>query len=189
MHFYAAVTSKHWSLTRCTLRSLAPARAAAKPDGAGRGGGLGGGTAAGGGGPGGGGGAGGPAMGAGAGGWRGGVEESIEGCPGGMEGPAEEQKRDECRGVIFGGSAQNEAFSSETIFKICRSELEQQAKIRTLTNRLFVHVKQKHSKHRKVSYFRANDAKILIMYMIVYWRCFCLGYRVNWVFFLNFKQI
>lgn len=67
-------------LTLCTLRSLAPANAAASPEGwcwmpggppggpppAGRGGGMGGGTAIGGGGPGGGGGAGGPARGAGA---------------------------------------------------------------------------------------------------------------------------
>ena len=64
-------------LTRCTLRSLAPASAAASPEGCmspggppggpplvGSGGGMGGGTAmGGGGGPGGGGGAGGPAMG------------------------------------------------------------------------------------------------------------------------------
>lgn len=52
--------------TRCTLRSFAPARAAARPDGAGTEGGFGGGAATGGGGPGGGGGAGGPAEGTGA---------------------------------------------------------------------------------------------------------------------------
>lgn len=40
-------------------------------------------------------------MGAGAGGWRGGVEESIEGCPGGMGGPAGEQKRDKCTGTVY----------------------------------------------------------------------------------------
>ncbi len=81
-------------LTRCTFRSLAPARAAARPDGtgpppAGSGGGAGGGPVAGGGGPGGGGpggggpggggGAGGPTMDAEVGGRTGGVDESMEG--------------------------------------------------------------------------------------------------------------
>lgn len=87
-------------LTLCTLRSLAPANAAASPEGwccipggppggpppVGSGGGMGGGTAIGGGGPGGGGGAGGPAMGAGttAGG---GATESIAGWPAETGGP------------------------------------------------------------------------------------------------------
>lgn len=79
-------------LTLCTLRSLAPASAAASPEGwfwtpgrppggpppVGSGGGMGGGTAIGGGGPGGGGGAGGPAMGAGT-AVGGGTTESIAG--------------------------------------------------------------------------------------------------------------
>lgn len=100
------------TLTRCTLRSLAPARAAASPDGvgpppAGSGGGAGGGIVAGGGGPGsggpggggpggggpgGGGGAGGPAMDAGVGGRMGGMDDSIEGWPGGRGGPPERKK-------------------------------------------------------------------------------------------------
>lgn len=85
------------TLTRCTFRSLAPASAAASPEGCcwtpgsppggpppvGSGGGMGGGTAIGGGGPGGGGGAGGPAIGA----TWGGATESIAGWPAETGGP------------------------------------------------------------------------------------------------------
>lgn len=78
------------TLTLCTFRSLAPARAAASPEGwcctPGSGGGIGGGTAIGGGGPGGGGGAGGPAMGAGT-AAGGGATESIAGWPAETGGP------------------------------------------------------------------------------------------------------
>lgn len=89
--------AKLQKLTRCTLRSLAPASAAASPEGCcwtpgsppggpppvGSGGGMGGGTAIGGGGPGGGGGAGGPAIGA----TWGGATESIAGWPAETGGP------------------------------------------------------------------------------------------------------
>lgn len=89
--------AKLQELTRCTLRSLAPASAAARPEGCcwtpgrppagpppvGSGGGMGGGTAIGGGGPGGGGGAGGPAIGA----TWGGATESRAGWPAETGGP------------------------------------------------------------------------------------------------------
>lgn len=93
----------HTELTLCTLRSLAPASAAARPEGwcwipggppggpppVGRGGGMGGGTAMGGGGPGGGGGAG-----AGAGtAAEGGATESMAGWPAETGGPGEQQEQ------------------------------------------------------------------------------------------------
>lgn len=91
---------RHPVLTLWTFRSLAPASAAARPEGwcwtpggppggpppVGSGGGMGGGTAMGGGGPGGGGGAGGPAMGAGI-AAAGGATESMAGWPAETGGP------------------------------------------------------------------------------------------------------